>query len=171
MGDKPNLDGARMAARVILSAIRAEDGQRAFQYHAAATVHDSRFDRTQRRETIRLIQRAKDGDRDARAAVHATLGWMVAERVLIPGPLRRYLLELLAADGGPRKRGQSAARYFLRDQLIAHAVGAVTAYGFAPTRNRETEAPSACSIVKEVLVEFGQHMSERNVERIAVEAS
>ena len=164
-----NLEGARAAARIFLGSARLvsspDRGRAAWRHDAWYQAARTQFD-TEAAEPV--IAGAKRGDLIARESLHQVIAWFIHEREPIPEPLRHYLLNLLLQDDGPKKkkRGRGAHDYYLRDSLIASAVKAVKGYGFAEHRNSATDAPSACSIVSEVLAEAGIHMNEKNVERI-----
>jgi hypothetical protein len=115
-----------------------------------------------------IVDAARRRDAVARAAVHKAVEWFLIHSEPLPNLLRDYVLELLFGRvGAPKKRGRSPHGHYLRDGLIKLAAEAVTQHGFKMTRNPATSAPSACSIVSEVLAEYGVHMVEKNVEAIA----
>jgi hypothetical protein len=174
MTDKPNIDGAKADARVLLADIKQltdpERGRAAFATKAFMTVAASHYD-PQPADVI--IEAAEHGDPLAKQAVHHAIVWFVKHGDPLPERLRNYLAELLILrDYGPKKRpGHST---YLRDQFIRHSVKAVCAYGFDPTRNEATrektsgaaEERSACSIVQDVLKEFGVYLEEKSIEDI-----
>jgi len=167
------VDGARKAAEKAALAGFARDGEEVvYRYEAFMQVTDSRFDAVALRAASVVIKQAKSGDREARRALHDGIAWMLREGEMPPTPILEYLLDLLAANDGPGKRGQPAHQYYLRDSAIRDAVEAVVSdYGFSRTRNEATrdssDTPSACSIVCEVLDGLGVSMTEKNVERIS----
>jgi hypothetical protein len=82
----------------------------------------------------------------------------------LPHRLQAYIV--FAALGGfkaRKKRFQNSER----DLAIAIAISELMDVGYSPTRNAATEAPSACSLVSEALVErFDVNLTERSVEQI-----
>jgi hypothetical protein len=125
----------------------------------------SRFEPMQ---AMALVEAAEAGDPVARGAVHQAIAWFVREGEPVPEILRAYLSELLLLENPDRKgkRGRHHENY-LRDSLIKLAVKAAMDCGLDPTRNEATDAPSACSVVAEVLAENDAGMGEANVARIA----
>ena len=113
-----------------------------------------------------LIEAAEQGDPIAKQAVHHAIMWYVSHGDPVPERLRNYLAELLVQHNyGPKKR--AGHKNYLRDQLIRHAVKAVCGHGFNPTRNpASADHPSGCSIVRDVLSEFGVNLSEKTIEEI-----
>jgi hypothetical protein len=174
MTDKPNIDGAKADARVLLADIKQladpERGRVAYAIEAVLTVASSHYN-PQAADV--LIEAAEQGDPIAKKAVHRAIMWYVSNRDPVPDRLRDYLAEiLLVRDYGPRKKAGHGN--YLRDQYIRHAVKAVCAHGFTPTRNEATrektsgaaEVRSACSIVQDVLKEFGVELKEKSIENI-----
>lgn len=88
----------------------------------------------------------------------------------LPEPLRSYTAGALHKAPLKQKRGPSPSGRKARDALITSAVKLLVKRGFKPTRNRASRdpqaAPSACSIVVEVLKERDIHMSEVAIEKI-----
>jgi hypothetical protein len=166
MPPDPDAHAAREAVRLILAAVpilkSAEAGRELVQREA--------FDQVVFDESDMAIERARRGDRDARAGVHRAIAGFVAVGEPVPaGTLRDYAVELLLADDRlPGRQGRRLDNH-ARDRLIAHAVRvAVEEYGFDRTRNRTTKNhPSACAIVRDVLAEMGVHMTESNVAQIS----
>jgi hypothetical protein len=164
----PNLDGALKDARALLfPAKRAADpnrGARArftdFLFSAAST----HIDASQGADVVDVAER---GDPIARAAVHHAIAWYLKNRVDLPDALRHYLIEFLLCKDHKKQPGRLPHQNYLRDGLIRLAVAAVEAHGFAKTRNPAAKSPSACSIVCQVLGEYGVAMSEKNVEAVA----
>jgi hypothetical protein len=100
-------------------------------------------------------------------AMDHAIAWYVRESEPVPEILRPYLFEVLLLHRSSRKQKRgSHHKNYLRDDLIRLAVKTVGGYGLDRTRNAATAAPSACSVVAEVLAENGVHMGEDNVERI-----
>jgi hypothetical protein len=174
MTDKPDIDGAKADARFLLADIKQladpERGRTAYATEAFLTVASSSYDP---QPADVLIEAAEQGDPIAKQAVHHAIVWFVAHGDPVPERLRNYLAELLILhDHGPKKR--TGHKNYLRDQFIRHSVKAVCAHGFKPTRNEATrektsgaaEARSACSIVQDVLKEFGVDLKEKSIEDI-----
>ena len=166
-GEKRNVVGARKEARAILSCLgcgRGGGGPLAYQYDAVFQVNDSRFDPDAAKG---IVEAAKAGDHDARAALHLAIAWMLRERAELPDPLRQYLIDLLVTAGGPHKRGRRAHEHHVRNSVIALAVKAVMGHGFDHRRNQATDGPSACSIVAEALADVGIYMTEANIGKLS----
>jgi hypothetical protein len=165
----PDVEGARVAARMILSMVKLASesgrGPAAFRSDEIFRAIHSRFEPM---AAVALVEAAEDGYPIAIEAVHQAIAWFIKEGEPVPEILRNYLLELLLLQnpGRKRKRGRHHENY-LRDSLIKLAVKAAMGYGLHPTRNEATDAPSACSVVAEVLAENGAKMREGNVARVA----
>ena len=112
-----------------------------------------------------LIEGAKQGDLLAKRAVHNAIMLYVTRGDPVPERFRNYLFELLSLRNyGPKKK--PGHKNYLRDQSIWLAVKAVCDCGFKQTRSPATDHPSGCSIVRDVLAEFGVHLSEKTIEEI-----
>jgi hypothetical protein len=149
----PDLEGALATAHMLLASIQV-----------AAEPARGRIAFTMYADAETLISEARRGDPAAKAAVHEAILALVADAEPLPQALFDYLNDLLS-DAGPSKRPGHGN--YLRDDRIRHAVKAVAEYGFSRTRNPETDSPSACSIVRDVLLEYGVDMSEKSIEKIA----
>ena len=191
--DKSNLDRAKAAASTILADIKQladpERGRAAYATQAYLTVTAPPYDPLPANSFIVavepgdipaifiasvepadiLIEAAKQGDPLAKQAVHNAILLYVGDPM--PEQLQNYLFELLKLRNyGPKKR--PGHKNYLRDQSIWHAVKAVCDCGFKPTRNPATaDHPSGCSIVRDVLAEFGVHLSEKTIEEILAKSS
>jgi hypothetical protein len=87
------------------------------------------------------------------------------DSLLKPTPdfFAKYIAQTLSRGWPENRRGRP--RHVARDTLINHAVNDVLrTFDVKATRNRATQAPCACSIVKEALALEGFSMSEANVE-------
>jgi hypothetical protein len=170
---QPNLDGAKADARVLLADIKSLSdparGRAAFTADAVFTVVQP--SNTEQKLADALVEAAEQGDQYARQAVHQAVMFFVAHGDPLPERLRNYLAEILILrDYGPRKK--AGHKNYLRDQLIQHAVKAVCAHGFNPTRNPASEDhPSGCSIVRDVLAESGVSLSEKAIEKILLNSA
>jgi hypothetical protein len=184
--DKLNIDGAKAAARTVLAEIRQladpEKGRAAYATQAYLTVTAPPYDPIPADSFIAavepadilmaavepadiLIEAAKQGDPLAKKAVHEAIMLYVTHGDPVPERLRNYLFELLLRNYGPQKK--PGHKNYLRDKSIWHAVKAVCDCGFKPTRNPATaDHPSGCSIVRDVLAEFGVNLSEKTIEEI-----
>jgi hypothetical protein len=164
---KPNLDGAKTDARIVLTTIKQladpERSRAAYAEEAFLTVASSTSDPQQ---ADILIEAAEQGDPIAKQAVHHAIMWFVSHGDPVPEQLRNYLAEfLILRNYGPKKR--AGHKNYLRDRLIEHAVKVVCSHGFNPTRNpASADHPSGCSIVRDVLAEFGVNLAEKTVEEI-----
>lgn len=165
---QPNLDGAKAAARMLLADIKLLSdparGRAAFTTDAVFTV--AQPSDTEQKLADALVEAAEQGDPYARQATHQAVMWFITHGDPLPQRLRDYLAEiLLVRDYGPRKK--AGHKNYLRDQMIRHAVKTVCNHGFNKTRNPASENhPSGCSIVRDVLAEFGVNLSEKTIEEI-----
>jgi hypothetical protein len=179
MSEKPHLEAALANAKMLLSIARSvADPARSrniVAWQFCQTLCNPPFDPV---AAMPIIDEAKLGDLVAKAAVHHAIIWFVEGRVPLPEPLAAYLKDLLIGqDLGPKKRPRHGN--YLRDDLIRLVVGVVESHGFHRTRNPATrdktadavEAQSACSIVRDVLEEFGINLSEKTIEGIAGQSS
>jgi hypothetical protein len=166
-GRGENLDGALNDARIILHFVkRALDPNRgieAYETDAFFKVASTHFDPASAAD---ILDAAERGDPVARSAIHHAVAWYLINRVALPDTLRDYLVKLLVFQGGIGTKKKPPHKNYLRDDWIRIAVRAVKAHGFERTRNPATESPSACSIVRQVLEEYGIAMSEKTVEAI-----
>jgi hypothetical protein len=164
-----NLDGARATARALLSRIKEVSGRegpaRGRQSYHQEAILDAMNAEADPASAGRVVANADKGDAQADLAVREAIERLINEGPL-PEPLRSYCIRLVRGEKVPIKRGRSPHGNRLRDQLIVLAVKAVTSHGFNPTRNRESEGPSASSIVSEVLAGNGVSMSVTAVEKI-----
>ena len=94
MTDKPNLDGAKADARIVLAEIKQladpERGRAAYTWEAIKTVASSHYDP---QPADIPIEAAEQGDPIAKQAVHHAIMWYVSHGD--PVPERRLLPHLL----------------------------------------------------------------------------
>ena len=120
-----------------------------------------------------LIERAKNGDTDADAAL-----CLIASRLVHLGdPLPEYLRDYIATIlifrfHAPPKRRKGGDPYALdrRNLFIVTILKRLKSSGVPPTRNRAARdngtGRSGCSIVAKALSEVGVHIDETGVEKI-----
>jgi hypothetical protein len=117
----------------------------------------------------RLIAKARAGDQVAHKVLCYFAAGFVKAGCELPDGLRGYAAAILrsqAKEAPIRRRGGDPYANNTRDFYIALTVQRVVALGFRPTRNRATDAESACSVTKKALEKCGLHMEESNVEKI-----
>jgi hypothetical protein len=106
---------------------------------------------------------AISGDADAKSVLRHEISEHEMKGKPLPPELEKY-----ASGQVKRRRGPAANAELERDWLIAQAIAAVVRLGFQRKRGRATKSkPSACSIVTEVLAEFGVHMAVGTVDDIS----
>jgi hypothetical protein len=116
-----------------------------------------------------LIAKARDGDQVARKLLFWVAARFVETGCAMPNHLRRYVAETLTSQSrvAPQpRRGPNPYANHARDTDIADAVKKIVELGFRPTRNRATEAESACSIVAKALERLNIHLSVPAVEKV-----
>ena len=116
-----------------------------------------------------LIEDADKGDADAHQAVCEIIADYIKTKTPAPSILRGFMLELLSgARSKPAPtRGWDKVASYSRDACIQLVVNHLMYRGgFSRTRNPATDAPSACSIVADVLGELGISLSEKSVAKI-----
>jgi hypothetical protein len=116
-----------------------------------------------------LVAKAVDGDQVAPKVLFWVAARFVESGCAMPHHLRRYVAEALTSrsrDAPPRRRGPDPYAKHARDTDIADAVGKIVRLGFRPTRNRESQNESACSIVAKALQKLGLHVEVPTVEKI-----
>jgi len=116
-----------------------------------------------------LVATAVDGDQVAPKVLFYVAARFVESGCAMPNHLRRYIAEALTSRTGvapPRRRGPDPYAKHARDTDIADAVGNIVKLGFRPTRNRESQNESACSIVAKALQKLGLHLEVPTVEKI-----
>jgi hypothetical protein len=117
----------------------------------------------------RLIAKASAGDQAAHKVLCKIAADFVAGSCVLPTRLREYIAKALrsqAEEEQQKRRGQDPYANFTRNFQIASTVLEVVRLGFRPTRNRATEAESACSITMHALAKYDLHLSEGAVEKI-----
>jgi len=104
-------------------------------------------------QSARLIDRARNGDAAARYVLCDTAAKFLEKGCPLPTRLCEYVVDVLRSTGGARqaRRGRNPYAKHTRNFDIALAVREVMELGFSPTKNRATEAESACSIVSKAL--------------------
>ena len=96
--NEPNILSARAAARMLLQgakqrgAFSPRSGRLAFRHKTLKAFECSAFSPEEAAEALELV---KNGDHDARIALHTALAQFIAMNEPIPEVLRPYLLELL----------------------------------------------------------------------------
>jgi hypothetical protein len=116
-----------------------------------------------------LIAKARAGDQVAHKVLCYFGAGFVKAGCEMPTRLREYVAAALrseAKEAPIRRRGRDPYANNTRNFYIALTVLRVVSLGFDPTRNRATEAESACSITKKALERCGVKMKETNVEKI-----
>jgi hypothetical protein len=116
-----------------------------------------------------MIAKARGGDQVAPKVLLFIAAQFVESGCVMPNHLRQYVadtLRLRSRDAPTRRRGPDPYAKHARDTDIADAVGKIVKLGFRPTRNRESETESACSIVAQALGKMGVHLSVPAIEKI-----
>jgi hypothetical protein len=166
-----NLAAARWAAELhlmgIAKAIDPSASRQAIREKVIISVSDSRFNAGEEKQTAQFIQAARSGDQVVREALHLGIAWLLQNDEKIPDQIKQYISDVLLAPTTTKKPGPSPHDRVLRDQLISRAVHAAMGHGLSRTRSPASQAPSACSLVREVLEAKGVHMSEKNIEEIS----
>jgi hypothetical protein len=133
--------------------------------YVAAAVSKNGYHISQGNKVMAL---ARKGDPAAQKAVRYIASLFLDAGQEMPEPLRRYITEDLRGKIKPRAGpGRRLHTNAARDFMIASAVARLTKQGLPPTRNRASiKGYSACSIAKNVLEDFGIHLTESAVEKI-----
>ena len=144
--NEPNILSARAAARSLLQgakergAFSPRNGRLAFRHKMLSAFECSSFSPEHATDALKLV---KNGDHDARIALHTALAQFMAMKEPIPEVLQPYLLELLHVGRTvPGKRGVSPHNDAARNAWICKAVEAVMPYGFDATRSEGTDRTS-----------------------------
>jgi len=164
----PNMGSAENAARrylshnrEILCPIGAD--------HRLSVMRDA-FETSNSALSERVIKLATSGDRSARRACLEAAAKYIAKGHSLQEPLAGFIAQLLlsAAKAPIGRRGQDPRANRLRDMAIATAVLAASEDGgIHPTRNAASrDQASGCSVVAQILTEFGVKLSEGGVEKI-----
>jgi hypothetical protein len=116
----------------------------------------------------RLIDKARNGDSVATSVLCNNAARFVESGRPLPTRLRELIVEVLkaVADARPTKRGRDPYANHPRNFQIACTIFNVINLGFRPTKNRATEAESACSIVAKALAKLDIHLSDVSIEKI-----
>jgi hypothetical protein len=117
----------------------------------------------------RIVDAARQGDRDAHVYLWWVAVWLTAHTVPLPPLLQEYIV--VDAPVFKRCRGRRPGGDIVARGGIALAVAVLTRYGIPLTRNRHTRTPgpTACAIVVEILKEIGITKTEAAVEKIFYE--
>jgi hypothetical protein len=116
-----------------------------------------------------LVAKAEDGDQVAPKVLFWIAARFVGSGCVMPKHLRRYVADALMKRSRTtpmRRRGPDPYAKHARDTDIAEVVAKIVELGFRPTRNRESETESACSIVAKALAMIGVHLSVPAIEKI-----
>ena len=112
-----------------------------------------------------LPGRARNGDRAAWDACAFLLLAFQDRPAALPQDFNSLAYEaMLGLAQRPTKRGRRTD--FVRDLIIADAVGLATSAGATATRNQESPPTSACDIVSQTLEKHGIYRSYAAIEKI-----
>jgi hypothetical protein len=120
---------------------------------------------------LELIDRAKDGDREAEKLLRDAASVFINRSLALPPELGDYVVDALPPVE-KKKRGappQGKGKNDLRDRMIAEMVKQVLLHCVAllPTRNAASEHESACSIVARAFtLASGKNISESSINTI-----
>ncbi|HEX8214979.1 MAG TPA: hypothetical protein VF582_05850 [Allosphingosinicella sp.] len=119
-----------------------------------------------------VIELALAGDKDARETLKRFTRARLDAKRPIPCGLATYLARLEVEGAAPSRPGKHPDTFAPRDLMLPGAIWLAVKDGFKPHRSRARHheatdaAPSAMAIVKEVLEEFGVHLTESAIEDI-----
>ncbi len=115
-----------------------------------------------------LIKKARLGDKDATFAIDNFAAAAVGGGAKLPKSLAKYVIDkVMGRIDTPKKPGRASFNNDRRDFAIIVSVTTLNSvYGFAISRGMRGGSETACSIVSEVLEEFGTHLAEDSVYRI-----
>jgi len=119
-------------------------------------------------EISRHVEHARGGnEKSHRLLLEVAASRMKRNRPL-GFPLNEYTAEFLRQQKRPKRvRGRKRETYLDRDAVIYTTIMQINLkWGFSPTRNPATDAPSAISIVQKALKKVGIPMTEAAITKI-----